>query len=155
MDAPTRTMTTNARICTIVVVLANAGPIHAVSSGCARSARPPATGSTVASDSLVPCTNTSQAFRALAGVAVDDDRKERLAQLIREPQRELAQALRRRPQGHRGRAEPGADDEHVGRVVHLVGRVQHQHEDAEPADLAEPFAERKSRHRIARPGNTR
>ena len=82
------------------------GPIQAISSGCARSASPPATGSTVASDSLVPWTRTSsEAFRALAGVAVDDDRKQRLAQLIREPQRELAQALRGRPQCDRRRAE--------------------------------------------------
>ena len=77
---------------------------------------------------------------SLAGITVDYDRKQRFAQLIRQTKRDFGQTLRRRPQGNGGGAEQGANHHDIGRIVHPVGGVEREHEDAEPGDLAQPFA---------------
>ena len=89
----------------------------------------------------MPCTKTvrSRAARWLASQSTTIGKSASL-ELIGQPERELGQPLRRRPQGDGRRPEARADDEHVGRIVHLVGSIEHQHVDAETADLAKTLA---------------
>ena len=139
--APTRTMTTNARIWTRLPVAANPAPNQAVMSGCAMTASPPPIGRTVASDNRVPCRNTRRRRAACWLVSQSTTIGKRASpELVGQSQRKVGQSLRWCPERDGRCSQEGADHDHVDRVVHLVGDIEQQHVDAESADLPEPLA---------------